>query len=300
LFLCSFPFFPIFYCFFFSSCRAVWYCSEEHQKQDWPLHALVCVRSDPSNDPSQDVGGHGGVKRKFDSITASSSATPASTASVNAGADDDDDDILEVEALVSLNCPLTLERLKIPVRGAACKHATCFELEDYIQFCQESHHWKCPICKQKVAFEELTVNQQLLKVLQTVDRSVTQIRLHQDGTFSVSKTEILDDEDGVNDAPQSDTESDGKAVKRARTEPVDIDQTANGVGDVSNSFDSIWHEVTHGAPAFADQPASSAPSSSSSSSSATAAAAARVHHSSAPSAARELSDGSKKLPIVLD
>ena len=34
---------------------------------------------------------------------------------------------------ISLKCPLSLERIKIPVKGINCKHLQCFDLESYLE-----------------------------------------------------------------------------------------------------------------------------------------------------------------------
>ena len=52
----------------------------------------------------------------------SCAAQPSSVVNISS------DDVVEVETLVSLDCPLTIERLVLPAQGKYCTHPQCFEL----------------------------------------------------------------------------------------------------------------------------------------------------------------------------
>lgn len=50
----------------------------------------------------------------------------------------------------SLKCPLTLEMIKVPVRGTLCSHFQVFCLRS-LYFAQgDKGRWMCPICKKKI------------------------------------------------------------------------------------------------------------------------------------------------------
>lgn len=60
------------------------------------------------------------------------------------GADSDlEEGVEEVDSLVSLKCPLSLERYVFPARGKNCGHLPCFNLETFLQFSQQSGVWQC-------------------------------------------------------------------------------------------------------------------------------------------------------------
>jgi hypothetical protein len=42
---------------------------------------------------------------------------------------DDDDEVEEVDALLSLKCPLSLDRIEVAAKGERCSHRRCFDLE---------------------------------------------------------------------------------------------------------------------------------------------------------------------------
>ncbi|CAK8998708.1 unnamed protein product [Durusdinium trenchii] len=55
----------------------------------------------------------------------------------------------ETPWLQPLRCPLTMERLKEPVRGLHCKHLQCVELEAFLITASSrcfQRRWRCPIC----------------------------------------------------------------------------------------------------------------------------------------------------------
>jgi SUMO ligase MMS21 Smc5/6 complex component len=58
-----------------------------------------------------------------------------------------DDELQLMEEEVSLRCPITMKRMKSPVRGEQCKHLQCFERASFIEFFkrQPAPH-KCPVC----------------------------------------------------------------------------------------------------------------------------------------------------------
>ncbi|KAK9359080.1 hypothetical protein V1504DRAFT_499446 [Lipomyces starkeyi] len=60
--------------------------------------------------------------------------------------DDESDDIqcLTSSYKLTLTCPLSKKRMKLPVRSVQCQHATCFDLYNYLEHSRAS--WKCPIC----------------------------------------------------------------------------------------------------------------------------------------------------------
>ena len=61
-------------------------------------------------------------------------------------------DIIVEKIKMSLECPYTRSRIKIPIRGRYCKHYTCVCLDTLIQTRVGigSRDWLCPICSLKI------------------------------------------------------------------------------------------------------------------------------------------------------
>lgn len=55
-----------------------------------------------------------------------------------------------VQNKVSLICPYTKERIKVPVRGRHCIHYACICLETLAITHVTSRGWSCPICSERL------------------------------------------------------------------------------------------------------------------------------------------------------
>jgi hypothetical protein len=56
---------------------------------------------------------------------------------------------------VSLKCPITRERIVVPVRGRDCQHFECFDLDAYLSKGSGDGLWCCPLCKQDCSTSSL-------------------------------------------------------------------------------------------------------------------------------------------------
>eukprot|EP00759_Apiculatamorpha_spiralis_P015542 PhF_6_TR22236/c0_g1_i3/m.31406 len=53
------------------------------------------------------------------------------------------------------SCPLTLKPIRYFVKGRNCLHDQCYDAESYITHCSQTKRWRCPVCLEKVMFEDL-------------------------------------------------------------------------------------------------------------------------------------------------
>lgn len=76
-----------------------------------------------------------------------------------------------------LTCPISAERLKVPVRGQHCKHVECFDLESLRHSVPKG--WRCPIvgCEVSVAPAELRRDSFMDALLQHTDALQCTIKL---------------------------------------------------------------------------------------------------------------------------
>ncbi len=70
-----------------------------------------------------------------------------------------DPDVVAMSQVVSLKCPLSYMRLKIPVRGVSCSHIQCFDALSYLQLQEQGPQWLCPICNKPTPFEQLAADE---------------------------------------------------------------------------------------------------------------------------------------------
>jgi len=85
--------------------------------------------------------------------------------------------------------PLTKLRMKLPARGVDCIHLQCFDAIQFLQMNEQKQTWTCPICKKKIKFENIEVDEFFLNMLQSPDLSeeCENVVLLKDGTWSERK-----------------------------------------------------------------------------------------------------------------
>nr|CDS29303.2 miz zinc finger family protein [Hymenolepis microstoma] len=82
----------------------------------------------------------------------------------------------------SLNCPLTLLRIRIPVKSRICTHVQCFDLVAFLKSVKCRPRWNCPVCKIAVPFRDLRRDELFEELLQDPAlSSVNQIKIDASG-----------------------------------------------------------------------------------------------------------------------
>ncbi|SPR00092.1 unnamed protein product (mitochondrion) [Plasmodiophora brassicae] len=99
------------------------------------------------------------------------------------GPHSEDDDVCDSNMLVCLRCPLSMARMKVPVRSIHCKHLQCFDLEAMLMFGKQYRKWSCPVCKQPTNVETLRVDSFFAKVLAGAGPDIEQANIHVDGSI---------------------------------------------------------------------------------------------------------------------
>jgi E3 SUMO-protein ligase PIAS1 len=69
-----------------------------------------------------------------------------------------DDLVVSTGNILPLNDPLSLARIRIPVRSTDCKHVQCFEYETVLELHRDMFKFTCPICNQVRDFSTLVVD----------------------------------------------------------------------------------------------------------------------------------------------
>ena len=99
------------------------------------------------------------------------------------GTETSDNEIKEYITTQSLICPLSMERIKVPVRGVNCLHLSCFDFWKFIQYQREFGEWKCPICMKACALSDLMVDPVIESVLSDVPPQVDSIDIDKNGEY---------------------------------------------------------------------------------------------------------------------
>ncbi|CAG8638819.1 2335_t:CDS:2, partial [Paraglomus occultum] len=102
---------------------------------------------------------------------------------LSGGLDDDDIEVRQEVIKVSMKCPLSLLRIKEPVKGAKCRHVACFDLSSYLAVNRANQTWRCPDCHNKVYANDLRVDKFFMKLLKEVPDKVETVELGLNGTW---------------------------------------------------------------------------------------------------------------------
>ncbi|KAK9387989.1 hypothetical protein V1515DRAFT_568569 [Lipomyces mesembrius] len=115
--------------------------------------------------------------------------------------DDDSDDIqcLTSSYKLTLTCPLSKKRMKLPVRSVQCEHATCFDLYNYLEYSRAS--WKCPICLGACTPPVLAVDDLVKWMIEQTEEKVQTVTIHPNEQWkpdippeSPERADIVDDD----------------------------------------------------------------------------------------------------------
>ncbi|XP_031474826.1 E4 SUMO-protein ligase PIAL2-like isoform X2 [Nymphaea colorata] len=94
-----------------------------------------------------------------------------------------DDEIIEGPSRISLNCPISFQRIGTPVKGQNCKHIQCFDYNNFMEINSRKPYWRCPHCNQPTCWSDLRIDQNMLKVLTEVGRDVSDVLFSNDGSW---------------------------------------------------------------------------------------------------------------------
>ena len=79
------------------------------------------------------------------------------------------DNLEQTAYTISLLCPITLKLIEYPAKGVRCSHDTFFCMKNYIDFNirteDKALKWRCPICRKKLYFSEIFVDDDFRQVI---------------------------------------------------------------------------------------------------------------------------------------
>ena len=70
--------------------------------------------------------------------------------------------------VVSLQCPLSMQRINYPGRGRGCDHLSCFDIKTYVAECCATSQWNCPICLAPCYMDSIVASQVLLDAIESL------------------------------------------------------------------------------------------------------------------------------------
>ncbi|KAJ6226082.1 tonalli [Anaeramoeba flamelloides] len=108
----------------------------------------------------------------------------------NRNATNNDISINFLSDTISLKCPLSRKRIKIPSRTIKCKHLQCFDLTQFIKFAEFSKKWVCPCCNIKIKLNELIIDGFVQEIISKCNKNHEEVTVFPDGSWSLGKIEV--------------------------------------------------------------------------------------------------------------
>ncbi|KAL1204650.1 E4 SUMO-protein ligase PIAL1 [Cardamine amara subsp. amara] len=110
-----------------------------------------------------------------------------------------DGDIVEGASRISLSCPISRSRIKLPVKGHVCKHLQCFDYWNYVNINTRIPSWRCPHCNQSVCYTDIRVDQNMIKILESVGHTAKYVVISADGSWMV----VTENDENVELVPET-------------------------------------------------------------------------------------------------
>lgn len=143
-----------------------------------------------------------------------------------------DPDVVATSQVLSLLCPLSYTRLKVPSRGTSCNHIQCFDAKSFMQLQEQGPTWSCPICYKPTPFDTLAIDEYVQEVLENTPDSLEQVTIEPDGVWKLkteepepsrsrpSASSRIDDDDDL--AILSDSHGTGNGVRNTMSTPTPL------------------------------------------------------------------------------
>ncbi|XP_075245188.1 E3 SUMO-protein ligase PIAS2-like isoform X2 [Convolutriloba macropyga] len=96
---------------------------------------------------------------------------------------DPDSEIAMTTLRISLNCPLGVCRMTLPVRSKQCTHVQCFDATFYVKMNEKRPCWQCPVCGKDAPFSELVLDGYFIEVLDSSTYDCTEIFCYDNGSW---------------------------------------------------------------------------------------------------------------------
>ncbi|XP_027161787.1 E4 SUMO-protein ligase PIAL2-like [Coffea eugenioides] len=94
---------------------------------------------------------------------------------------------MQMSSRISLNCPISKSRIKMPAKGKLCKHFQCFDYDNFLEINSKRPSWECPHCKQPVCYVDICIDPNFVKVLSEAEEKVVNVIMSANGAWKEDK-----------------------------------------------------------------------------------------------------------------
>lgn len=146
---------------------------------------------------------------------------------------DSDVEIIEMSSRTSLNCPISLSRMRTPVKGHLCKHPQCFDYDNFLEINSSRPFWRCPLCNRPVCCPDIRIDQNVVKVLREVGESIVDVIISKDGSWKA-----------VSDNKDSSSQTSGKTQSFQKEGQKQGDSSSSTAFESQYSFQDDSHSFS--------------------------------------------------------
>lgn len=156
--------------------------------------------------------------------------------------DEEEED--EITCVISnklkLRCPLSFERVVIPVRGEQCMHLQCFGLQAYLESNMKmralNNRWTCPVCNTALRPQDLRIDGYVEKVLSETPSHIDEVLIMQDGSYRCIEEN--------QEAPQARAKTKEPKQEARTQQPQQLDQSRGQVAPEAENVELDGGMVT--------------------------------------------------------
>lgn len=108
-----------------------------------------------------------------------------------------EEDISTTMIDLSLCCPLSLQKILIPVRSVNCKHLLCFDLNAFLDYNRDAGYWVCPVCEKPCDVSDIRTDDVMQGILNRAPWGLNSVRIKYDNEeiqFDIPSGVILDED----------------------------------------------------------------------------------------------------------
>lgn len=154
----------------------------------------------------------------------------------------------------TLTDPLSKRRMELPARGVNCIHMPCFDAIQFLQMNEQKQTWLCPICKKKVRFEDIEIDEFFLNILQSPNLSneCENVIFLADGTWCEKKPKNLSNISKIDDRSSnhievftlSDSDDDNNYINQSETKRRKLTSPKVGESIIKSEHTSQIEDLT--------------------------------------------------------
>lgn len=124
--------------------------------------------------------------------------------------EEENSEISATRIIVSLKCPLGLNKMTTPCRGHSCSHVQCFDAITYLKMNERQFNWTCPVCHKPLPFSSMCVDGFISEILSQTPPGTSAVELMPGGGWTEVGSPYSDDVESGSESDDDGNEGAGE------------------------------------------------------------------------------------------